>query len=308
MSVLDDRIETIRRFNRFYTGRLGLLSKTHLGTTYSLTEARLLYELAQVPFATASDLCERLGLDQGYVSRILAAFEKKGLITRRASQDDGRVQHIALTAVGRKTYSVLDARQKQAIADLLAAMPEAGQRDLADMAGRFTRLLGGAQPAPVVIRPPQPGDLGWIVHRHGTVIAAEFGWNAGFEACIGEILGGFGHHPGRETGFVAERDGEILGSIFVMPETESVARLRVLYVEAAARGLGLGKRLVEIAVASARDLGYRKLRLWTHEFQKPARKIYAAAGFRLAASEKTISFGVPAVSETWELDLKRRCS
>jgi GNAT superfamily N-acetyltransferase len=157
--------------------------------------------------------------------------------------------------------------------------------------------------AAVIIRPPAPGDLGWIIHRHGTVIAAEFGWNSGFETCIAEILGQFGGHPGREAGFVAEREGEILGAIFVMPETEDVARLRVLYVEAAARGLGLGKQLVAQAIGFARASGYRKLTLWTHEFQKPARKIYAAAGFRLATSEKTTSFGVPVVSETWELSL-----
>jgi GNAT superfamily N-acetyltransferase len=156
---------------------------------------------------------------------------------------------------------------------------------------------------PVDIRPPKPGDIGWIIHRHGTVITAEFGWGAGFETCIAEILGQFGHHPGREAGFVAERDGEILGSVFVMPESEDVARLRVLYVEAAARGLGLGRRLVDLAIGFARDAGYRKLKLWTHEFQKPARTIYQAAGFRLANAEKTCSFGVDVVSETWELDL-----
>lgn len=154
-----------------------------------------------------------------------------------------------------------------------------------------------------MIRAPQPGDIGWIIHRHGTVITAEFGWDAGFETCIAEILGQFGHHPGREAGFVAERDGEILGSVFVMPESEDVARLRVLYVEAAARGLGLGKQLVAAAVGFAKKAGYGKLRLWTHEFQKPARKIYQAAGFRLTKSEKTQSFGVDVVSETWEMDL-----
>lgn len=157
--------------------------------------------------------------------------------------------------------------------------------------------------SPVVIRAPKPGDIGWIIHRHGTVITAEFGWDAGFEICIAEILGQFGHHPGRDAGFVAERDGEILGSIFVMPESEGVARLRVLYVEAAARGLGLGKRLVAAAVEFARNAGYTKLRLWTHEFQKPARQIYRAAGFRLVSAEKTCSFGIDVVSETWEMDL-----
>lgn len=154
-----------------------------------------------------------------------------------------------------------------------------------------------------MIRAPRPGDIGWIIHRHGTVITAEFGWDAGFEICIAEILGQFGHHPGREAGFVAERDGAVLGSVFVMPESETVARLRVLYVEAAARGLGLGKRLVGAAVAFAKKAGYAKLKLWTHEFQKPARKIYQDAGFRLAKAEKTRSFGVDVVSETWELDL-----
>jgi GNAT superfamily N-acetyltransferase len=156
---------------------------------------------------------------------------------------------------------------------------------------------------PVTIRPPAPGDIGWIIHRHGAVIAAEFGWDRGFETCIAEILGQFGRHPGREAGFVAERGGAILGSVFVMPESDEVARLRVLYVEAAARGLGLGKRLVGAAVGFAKKAGYAKVRLWTHEFQAPARKIYQAAGFRLTKAEKTQSFGVDVVSETWEMDL-----
>jgi DNA-binding MarR family transcriptional regulator/GNAT superfamily N-acetyltransferase len=297
------RIDTLRRFNRLYTGKLGLLAKTHLGTAYSLIEARILYELAQVPFATARDLCGALGLDQGYASRILAGFEKKGLISRRASKEDGRVQHIALTAAGRKTYAVLDSRQRAAIADLLADKSDDQQRRITEAAASLTGLLSGAPDGPVVIRGPQPGDLGWIIHRHGTMIAAEFGWNAGFETCIAEILGQFGRHPGREAGFVAERDGAVLGSVFVMPESDEVARLRVLYVEAAARGLGLGKRLVAAAVDFAKKAGYTKLRLWTHEFQTSARKIYQAAGFRLTKAEKTLSFGVDVVSETWEMDL-----
>jgi GNAT superfamily N-acetyltransferase len=154
---------------------------------------------------------------------------------------------------------------------------------------------------PVTIRPPAPGDIGWIIHRHGTVIAAEFGWDHGFETCIAEILGQFGRHPDREAGFVAKRDGVLLGSIFVMPETVEVARLRVLYVEAAARGLGLGTQLVGKAITFAKAAGYVTLRLWTHESQTSARKIYADAGFRLIVSEPTTSFGVKVVSETWEL-------
>lgn len=154
-----------------------------------------------------------------------------------------------------------------------------------------------------MIRAPQPGDIGWIIHRHGTVITTEFGWDARFETCIAEILGQFGRHPGRDAGFIAVRDDTILGSVFVMPENDEVARLRVLYVEAAARGLGLGKRLVAAAVDFAKKAGYTKLRLWTHEFQKPARKIYQAAGFRLTKAEKTRSFGTDVVSETWEMNL-----
>jgi DNA-binding MarR family transcriptional regulator/GNAT superfamily N-acetyltransferase len=308
MAVLDDRIAVIRRFNRLYTGKLGLLAPTHLDSAFSLTEARLLYELAQEPAVTAKDLCDRLGLDQGYVSRILARFQNQGLITRRASKKDGRVQQIALTAAGQKTYAGLDRSQRDVIADLLRHRPEAQQRAVTAAADSLVRLLGDAPPGPVVIRSPRSGDLGWIIHRHGTAIAAEFGWNAGFEACIAEILGQFGRHPGREAGFVAERDGDILGSVFVMSESGDVARLRVLYVEAAARGLGLGARLVALAIGFARDSGYRTLRLWTHEFQAPARKIYQQAGFRLVASQPTVSFGVKAVSETWEIALTPRCS
>lgn len=155
-----------------------------------------------------------------------------------------------------------------------------------------------------VFRHPRPGDIGWVIHRHGTVIAKEFGWDGGFETTIAEILGTFGRHPGREQGWIAERAGEILGSVFVMPEDEHTARLRVLYVEPAARGLGLGKQLVDLAVGFARQAGYAKLVLWTHEFQTAARKIYADAGFNLAHREKTVSFGVEVVSETWEMALK----
>jgi GNAT superfamily N-acetyltransferase len=155
----------------------------------------------------------------------------------------------------------------------------------------------------VVIRPPEPGDIGWIIHRHGAVIAKEFGWDTRFETTIAAILGGFGQSPGREAGFVAERDGSILGSVFLMPEDESTARLRVLYVEPAARGLGLGTRLVDLAIAFARQAGYAKILLWTHEFQQAARQIYRNAGFCLAKQEKTASFGVAVISETWELEL-----
>ncbi len=301
---LFQRIETIRRFNRLYTRRIGLLQSRHLGTEYSLTEARVLFELGQRPAMTAKDLCGILELDQGYVSRILARFEKRGLITRRASEGDGRVQHVALSKSGLKAFGMLNDKARDAIAALLADKTERQQRVFTEAAQTLAQQLGDRADAPVIIRGPKPGDIGWIIHRHGTVIAEEFGWNAGFETTVAEILGQFGHHPGQEGGWVAERAGEILGSVFVMPEDSQTARLRVLYVEPAARGLHLGKQLVELAVGFARQAGYAKLVLWTHEFQTAARKTYAGAGFSLAHREKTVSFGVAAVSETWEMALK----
>lgn len=302
-SKLAARVDAIRRFNRVYTGRIGLLTNHHLGTRWSLTEARILYELGQKDGATAKFLCETLGLDQGYVSRLLARFEKDGLILRRTDPADKRVQHIALTKAGHKTHAILDIKAGEAITALIKDKVEADQCDLVEAAQCLTRILGSSPAGPVVIRVPRAGDIGWIVHRHGTVIATEFGWDQRFEAVIAGILGTFGHHPGREAGFIAERDGRILGSIFVMPEKGTTARLRVLYVEPAARGLGLGKKLVDLAVSFARETGYRKLVLWTHEFQVPARKIYLQAGFTLTAREETSSFGMPVISETWTLSL-----
>jgi len=303
-----DRVEDIRRFNRLYTARIGALQKSHLGTGWSLTEARILHELWRQAAITARTLCNGLGLDQGYVSRILAGFEKKGLISRRTSNADGRVQSIALSKAGAEVYARLDAKAHAAVAALLKGKTENELRALAAAAGTFEHILGG-QPqsgAAVVIRAPKPGDLGWVIHRHGVLICSEFGWDVRFEAKIAEILGGFGQHPGREQGWIAEREGEILGSVFVMPEGGQTARLRVLYVEPKARGLGLGRQLVDLAIAFARGTGYNKLVLWTHDFQKSARRIYEAAGFALTSSQRANNFGVDVVSETWELPLTRR--
>jgi DNA-binding MarR family transcriptional regulator/GNAT superfamily N-acetyltransferase len=306
MEALADRIQTIRRFNRLYTGKIGLLQSKHLGTQYSLTEARILFELGRCDGLTARRLCDDLGLDQGYVSRILSRFERDGLISRRASEEDGRVQHIVLSKSGRRAQAMLDAKASEAIATLLHDKTESEQRALTGAAQTFMQILGHTTDAPMFIRQPEPGDIGWIIHRHGTVIAKEFGWDGRFETTIAEILGQYGRHPGRELGWIVERDGEILGSVFVMPDDEKTARLRVLYVEPAARGLGLGKRLVDLAVGFARDARYNKLVLWTHHFQTAARKVYQAAGFRLVHSEKTHSFGVEVVSETWEMEFKPR--
>jgi len=301
-----DRVEAIRRFNRLYTASIGVLQKSHLGSGWSLTEARILYELWQRPAVTARVLCGELGLDQGYVSRILARFEKQGLIARRRSGVDGRVQAIALTKTGAKVYAGLDAKAHGAVAAMLKDRPEEDQRTLAAAAQTIERVLKAAPASQtaVVIRAPRPGDLGWVIHRHGVLICQEFGWDMRFEAKVAEIIGGFGRHPGREQGWIAERDGEIVGSVFVMPDDDQTARLRLLYVEPKVRGLGLGRQLADIAIAFARGAGYGKLVLWTHDFQKSARRIYAAAGFTLISKEKASSFGVEVVSETWELTLR----
>jgi DNA-binding MarR family transcriptional regulator/GNAT superfamily N-acetyltransferase len=304
---LNHRVEAVRRFNRLYTARIGALQKSHLGSGFSLTEARILFELLQRPDMTATEICEALGLDQGYVSRILARFEKKGLILRHASASDGRVQTIALTKAGQKVYASLDSKAHAAIAELIRHKPEDQQRALVAAARTFERVLGEEnETAPVVIRPPKPGDLGWVVYRHGVEISREFGWDIRFEAKVAEILGRFGHNPGREQGWIAERDGEFLGSVFVMPDDDKTARLRVLYVEPKTRGLGLGRQLVELCIAFARQAGYRRMVLWTHDFQKSARRIYQAAGFTLVSSEPANNFGMQVMSETWALELTPR--
>ncbi|HEY0283064.1 MAG TPA: bifunctional helix-turn-helix transcriptional regulator/GNAT family N-acetyltransferase [Rhizomicrobium sp.] len=302
-----EHIETIRRFNRLYTRRIGLLQKAHLGSPFSLTEARVLFELAHRASLTARDLCDLLALDQGYVSRILARFQKRGLISKRASAEDARAQCIALTASGRKSYAALDLRTRTAIAELLEGKPEAVQRDIAEAARTLERLLGEApqKPAPLVIRPPKPGDLGWIVHRHGVLYAREYGWDASFEALVAEIVADFGKKAdaARERCWVAERDGEILGAVFLVKDDDQTARLRLLYVEPAARGQGLGRQLVELCVAFARDAGYWKIVLWTHDVLTAARKIYQKAGFRLVNRDAHRAFGKNVVSENWALDL-----
>lgn len=302
---LPERIQTIRRFNRLYTRRIGLLQSKHLGTQFSLTEARILFELG-VP-RTAKELCEALGLDQGYVSRILSRFEKNGLISRRTSDDDGRVQHVTLSEAGHKALATLDAKASDAIAALLADKPEADQHELAAAAAAFTRILedGTAPQSPIVIRQPQPGDLGWIVHRHGVLYAREYGWDASFEGLAAEIVAAFAKHndPARERCWVAERNGDIVGCVFLVRDDDETARLRLLYVEPAARGQGLGDKLVDLCIAFAREAGYRRMVLWTHDVLVSARKIYQAKGFVLRETDAHRAFGKDVVSEVWKLEL-----
>ena len=300
-----DRVEALRRFNRLYTQRIGLLGDGHLDSPYSLTEARLLFELGQRPSLTASALCELVSLDQGYASRILARFAKQGLITKSASARDRRAQEIALTAAGRKVYETLNLRAHAAIAGLLAAMPESAQREIAEAARALERHLSDkpAQPGPIVIRDPRPGDLGWIVHRQAILYANGYGWR--IEGIIAEIVAAFEKSADtkRERCWIAERDGEIVGAVFLAKDDETTGRLRLLYVEPAVRGQGLGRQLVALCIAFAREAGYTKLRLWTHTVLESARRIYRAQGFRLVESHYHTEFGKEVESETWELDL-----
>jgi DNA-binding MarR family transcriptional regulator/N-acetylglutamate synthase-like GNAT family acetyltransferase len=303
----DQRVAAARRFNRFYTRTIGVLREGAYRSPFSLTEVRVLYELAHRDQPTASELCRDLGLDAGYVSRILRGFEKRGLIVRTRSQADGRQSHLGLTAQGRKVFAPLDARSHEEIAALLAGLSAAEQGRLIAAMQTIERLLGKrrAPPADYVLRPPQPGDLGWVVHRHGAVYAEEYGYDQEFEALVAGIVAHFVQHYDRkrERCWIAERDGESVGCVFLVKKSPSVAQLRLLLVEPTARGGGLGTRLVGECVRFAREAGYRRLVLWTQSELAAARRLYAAAGFHLTHKQRHHSFGKDLVAETWDLEL-----
>ena len=300
-------VAAVRGFNRFYTQKIGVLQEGLLESPFSLTEARVLYELAQREKATASGLCRELGLDAGYLSRILRRFESKRLIARTRSAADGRQSFLALTAGGREAFAALDRRSRDEVAALLQPLPAEGQARLVAAMRGIERLLG-AEPAETPrcrLRPHRPGDMGWVVSRHGAVYAEDYGWDESFEALVAEIAAQFirTFDPARERCWIAERGGERVGSVFVVKQSAQVAKLRLLLVEPGARGLGLGAELVDECVRFARDAGYRKLGLWTQSILVPARRIYEKAGFRLKREEPHRSFGHDLVGEFWEMRL-----
>ncbi len=307
MAEIAARVDAVRGFNRFYTQKIGVLQEGLLASPFSLTEARLLYELAQRERATASALCRDLGLDAGYVSRILRRFEKQRLIARTRSAEDGRQSFLALTEAGSAAFATLNRRSRDEVAALLAPLGATDQARLVEAMRGIERLLGSeaGAAAPYRLRPHCPGDMGWVVSRHGAVYAEEFGWDESFEALVAEIIAGFIRRfdPARERCWIAERDGERLGSVFLVKHSPRVAKLRLLLVERAARGTGLGARLVEECVRFARDAGYRKVQLWTQSMLVPARRIYERAGFRRIREEPHRSFGQELVGEFWELRL-----
>lgn len=301
-------VGAVRAFGRFYTHQIGLLEEGLHRSAFSLTEARVLYELAHRDRLTASVLGQDLGLDAGYLSRLLKRFEDQGLVTRRAAPEDGRRQVLALTEAGRAAYTPLDAASRAEVRALLARLPAADRALLVGAMARVRGLLGDpASDAPTILRDLQPGDLGWIAHRQGLLYAAEYGFDTGFEALVAEILAGFVRDldPARAAAWIAERDGAVAGSVFLVPAggAEGVGKLRLLYVEPSARGRGLGRRLTDSCIAGARERGYRQLTLWTNDVLTGARRIYAQAGFRLVEAAPHRSFGRDLVGETWMLDL-----
>ena len=319
MTVAADPIEDVRRFNRFYTRAIGVLSEGHLGSEFSLVEMRVLYEIAHRDRPTASVVGAELGLDAGYLSRILRRFERDGLVTRSRSRADGRQAHLAFTRRGRNRFNALDSRARSEVGRLLTPLSSAERGGLVAAMHTIEDALGagdsrGKRPtasaaAPsgrsYVLRDPAPGDLGWVVWRHGALYAAEFGWNAEFEGLVARIVADYVDHfdPARERCWIAERDGEKLGSVFLVKESARVARLRMLLVEPSARGLGLGGHLVDVCTEFARAAGYRKIVLWTNSVLEGARRLYVRAGYRLTAEKRHHVWGKDQISETWELDL-----
>ena len=301
------RIAAVRRFNRFYTRQIGVLAEHLNRSPFSLAEARVLYELAHQDRTTAAALGTALGMDAGYLSRIMARFERRGLVARRRSRTDARRMPVGLTREGRAAFARLDTAAQGDVRAMLDRLPLASQRRVVDAMRAVERGLGGPEvrEAPVVLRRPRPGDLGWVVERHGAVYAAEYGWSVRFEALVARIVARFVRHDDRrrERCWIATQEGERVGCVFAMRKTDRIAQLRLLLVEPAARGRGLGRRLVDACTRFARATGYRKIVLWTNRVLVPARHIYGAAGYGLVRTERHEELGTDPTFEIWERKL-----
>jgi DNA-binding MarR family transcriptional regulator/GNAT superfamily N-acetyltransferase len=306
---LEDRISAIRRFNRFFTRQIGVLREGLLHSPYSLTEARIIYELALRDVVTAADLGRELGLDAGYLSRIVSRLEQQGLLDRLPSESDGRQRLLRLTPAGEQAFALLDKRARDEVGEMLHNLSaEEQQRLLMSMQtieSVFDKGKSFKFAEPFFLRSHESGDMGWVTHRHGVLYRQEYGWDERFEALVAQIVSDFinNYNPARERCWIAEMGGEIVGSVFVVQASETVAKLRLLLVEPKARGLGLGSRLVEECLRFARRHGYKKMMLWTNSILVAARHIYERAGFKLVAQEAHHSFGHDLIGETWELVL-----
>jgi DNA-binding MarR family transcriptional regulator/GNAT superfamily N-acetyltransferase len=302
-----EQVAAMRRFNRFYTQKIGVLEEGLLDSPFSLTEMRVLYELAHRDQPTATEIGRDLGLDAGYLSRILRRFETDGLVARMPAPEDRRQSLLALTTEGRRATGVFEARSEKDVGMLLAGVARTDRRRLVEAMRRIEDLLGPAPTttAPFILRPHRPGDMGWVIARHGALYAEEQGWSTELEALAAELCATFIRNadPAGETCWIAERDGENVGSVFVFRQSPTVAKLRMLLVEPKARGFGIGARLVDEALHFARGAGYRKMTLWTNKGLDVARHIYERAGFVLVDETPHASFGKELIGQTWELKL-----
>jgi DNA-binding MarR family transcriptional regulator/N-acetylglutamate synthase-like GNAT family acetyltransferase len=304
---MEDKAKRIRHFNRFYTRKIGVLREGLLHSQYSLTESRILFELAYGKELTASDLSRELGLDPGYLSRILSKFESLGLITRTRSAKDDRARIIKLTNKGKKEFDVLDTRSREEILELLNDLTKENQDKLLKSMETIEEILAKKLKfaEPFFLRTHESGDMGWVTYRHGILYMEEYGWDEHFEALVAQIVSDFinNFNPKKERCWIAEINGEIVASVFVVEDNETDAKLRLLLVEPKARGLGLGTRLVEECIRFSRRVGYKKLKLWTNDVLLDARNIYQKKGFKLVEKNKHHSYGHDLIGENWELEL-----
>lgn len=307
MPTRQDPVSRVREFNRFYTRQIGLLGKGYLESPFTLAEVRVLYEAAHRNAPTAAAIAKSLGLDAGYLSRMLRSFQKRGFLARQKSEEDARQSHLSLTKKGRAAFGALEAKSDAAVAAMIGPLSKEDQHRFIGAMETIESLLGERiEPrTPYLLRAHQPGDMGWVIHRHGVLYAQEYGWDERFEALVADIAAGFiqKFDPKRERCWIADRDGAIVGSVFLVKKSDRVAKLRLLLVEPSARGLGIGARLVDECVRFAGHAGYRKITLWTQSILDAARHVYRNAGFRLVKSEQNQTFGRKLVSETWELTL-----
>lgn len=302
--LLVERAGIVRGFNRFYTHQIGVLQEHLLQSDYSLTEIRVMYELSSRGDLTSADLCQMLSLDAGYLSRLVGGLEKKGLIQKVRSVTDARAVQLHLSDLGRSVLTPLEQQTQQEVIALLQALPEQQQQQLAASMQRIQALLQGTPPG-YLLRDPQPGDMGLVVQQQSALYAREYQWNWEFEALVAEIVAKYlrAFDPTRERCWIAEKDGEVVGSVFVVRHDDSTAKLRMLYVDASAGGMGIGQRLVDECLRFARQAGYKSMMLWTVNILTDARKLYQKAGFELVEEEATVSFGKTLISETWTRDL-----
>jgi DNA-binding MarR family transcriptional regulator/GNAT superfamily N-acetyltransferase len=308
--VSPSSVQTVRRFNRFYTRQIGVLNEGLLESPFSLAELRVLYELAHRQEPTAGQLAQELALDDGYLSRILRAFRSRGLIARKRADADRRQRLLTLTSKGRSIFASLNARSDEQVATMLRGLSPTEQERLVSAMGTIEQLLARdetSQPsrAPYLLRQHRPGDMGWVVYRHGVLYSQEYGWDERFEALVADVVAKFIQQfdPRTERCWIAERDGENVGSVFLVRHTVTIAKLRLLLVEPSARGSGIGHRLVDECIRFARQVGYRKITLWTNSVLHAARRIYERAGFVLVEEKPHRMFGDDLVGQTWDLKL-----